>query len=215
MRVTCLTYFLCLCLLWGLPKNSEADASPEVTIATIQKAIDTSDVTLFIRHVDIDGLLNQGVSSLIEGLRSAPSLQTKGLPPVLALMLASVQTPELAETTQKLLVREGKDFVRYGVESGMFAGSPKADVVPSGLLAPFLQNLSTGRKELRIRGKTRRVPSLASSMAIIPITVYDAGNGKNYKVDLQLEQKNGIWKVSQIANMDKLISRLKKEAAEQ
>lgn len=215
MRVACLTYFFCLCLLWGLPEISEAEVSPEATIATLQQAIDTRDIILFTRHVDIDGLLNQGISSLIDGLRSAPSLQTKGLPPMLALLLASVQTPELEKTTRSLLIREGNDFVRYGVESGMFAGSLKADVVPSGLLAPLLRDVSTGRKELRIRGKTRMLSSTASPVAIIPINVHDAGNGRSYKVDLRLEQKNGIWKVSQIANMDKLIARLKKEAVEQ
>lgn len=214
MRVAYLTSFFCLCLLWGLPKISEAEVSPEATIVTLQRAIDTRDIILFTRHVDIDGLLNQGVSSLIDGLRSAPSLQTKGLPPMLALMLASVQTPELEETTRNLLIREGNYFVRYGVESGMFAGSPKADIVPSGLLTPLLQDVSTGRKELRIRGKTRMLPSTASPVAIIPINVHDAGNGRSYKVDLRLEQKKGIWKVSQIANMDKLITRLKKEAVE-
>jgi len=70
--------------------------------------------------------------------------------------------------------------------------------------------VSTGRKELRPRGASRKV----NGNVILPATIHDFGNGRDYKVDLSMSPSGESWKVTSIANMDKLVSRLQKEAAE-
>ena len=129
---------------------------------------------------------------------------------MLALMVASVQDPSMAKQIKGLLVQETGTFTRSGIESGFFAGKPKANAKPKGLLAPLFGNVSTGRKELRPRGASRKV----NGNVILPATIHDFGNGRDYKVDLGMSPSGESWKVTSIANMDKLVSRLQKEAVE-
>ena len=176
----------------------------------IQAAIDAGDLAAFERRVDVDALLDQSSSALIAALQKAGKVDTSGLPPMLALMVASVQDPSMAKQIKGLLVQEAGTFTRSGIESGFFAGKPKADAKPKGLLAPLFSNVSTGRKELRPRGASRK----ANGSVILPATIHDFGNGRDYKVDLGMSPAGESWKVTSIANMDKLVSRLQKEAAE-
>ena len=64
---------------------------------------------------------------------------------MLALMVASVQDPSMAKQIKGLLVQETGTFTRSGIESGFFAGKPKANAKPKGLLAPLFGNVSTRR----------------------------------------------------------------------
>lgn len=187
-----------------------ASQTPEAVLTEIQRAIDQADLPAFERYVDVDALLDQSTSALIASLQKAGKVDTSGLPPMLSLMVASVQDPSMAKQIKSLLVQETGTFARSGIESGFFAGKPKADARPKGLLAPLFEDVSTGRKELRPRGASRK----SKDAAVLPVTIHDYGNGRDYKVDLGMVPAGKSWKVNRIANMDKLVSRLQKEAAE-
>ncbi len=203
-------FALCLLLFAALPALA-ARQTPEATLQTIQRAIDTSDLATFERHVDVDALIDQSASALIASLQKAGRVDTSKLPPMLALMVASVQDPSMAKQIKSLLVQETGTFARSGIESGFFAGKPKAGAKPKGLLAPLFGEVSTGRKELRVRGSARNA---GDTMTVLPATIHDFGNGRDYKVDLGMTPTKDGWKVSRIANMEQLVSRLQKEAGE-
>ena len=202
---------LCCSLLALLLLSSPAAAgqTPEAALTDIQKAIDTHDIKLFEQRVAIDALVTQGAETLVSVLRQSASVETSGLPPMLALMVASVQDPGMAKQITNLLVSEVGTFTRSGVSSGFFAGK-KTGAKPQGLLAPLLSDASTGRKELRARGKSKRM----DGGALLPVTIHDFGNGRDYKADLFLTPSGESWQVTRIANMNALVSRLKKESAE-
>lgn len=202
--------FLTLALFLLRPGAAGASQTPEAALAEIQRAIDQADLAAFERRVDVDALLDQSASALIASLRKAGKVDTSGLPPMLSLMVASVRDPAMATQIKNLLVQEGGAFARSGIESGFFAGKPKAGAKPQGLLAPLFGDVSTGRKELRPRGASRK----STGGVILPVTVHDYGNGRDYKVDLGMVAAGQSWKVNRIANMDTLVSRLQKEAAE-
>ena len=199
----CFRFFLFLPLLLLVTVPALARQTPEAVLKEIQTAIDASDLAAFERRVDVDALLDQSSSALIAALQKAGQVDTSGLPPMLALMVASVQDPSMAKQIKGLLVQETGTFTRSGIES-------KANAKPKGLLAPLFGNVSTGRKELRPRGASRKV----NGNVILPATIHDFGNGRDYKVDLGMSPSGESWKVTSIANMDKLVSRLQKEAAE-
>ena len=145
----CFRFFLFLPLLLLVTVTALARQTPEAVLKEIQ--------TAFERRVDVDALLDQSSSALITALQKAGQVDTSGLPPMLALMVASVQDPSMAKQIKGLLVQETGTFTRSGIESGFFAGKPKANAKPKGLLAPLFGNVSTGRKELRPRGASRKV----------------------------------------------------------
>lgn len=199
-----------LCILCVRPVSASASPqTPEAVLTEIQRAIDEADLPSFERYVDVDALLDQSASALIASLQRAGKVNTSGLPPMLALMVASVQDPSMAKQIKNLLVRETGTFARSGIESGFFAGKPAA-AKPKGLLAPLFGDVSTGRKELKPRGASRK----SKNAAVLPVTIHDYGNGRDYKVDLGMIPNGKSWKVNRIANMDTLLARLQKEAAE-
>ena len=204
----CFRFFLFLPLLLLVTVPALARQTPEAVLKEIQAAIDASDLAAFERRVDVDALLDQSSSALIAALQKAGQVDTSGLPPMLALMVASVQDPSMAKQIKGLLVQETGTFTRSGI--GFLGRNPKANAQPNGLIATLFGNVSTGRKELRPRGASRKV----NGNVILPATIHDFGNGRDYKVDLGMSPSGESWKVTSIANMDKLVSRLQKEAAE-
>ena len=197
-----LSLLLCFSAFAGTPEN---------TLREIQKAIDSSDVAAFEQHVDMNALLNQSSSALISKLQKAGTVDTSKLPPMLALMVASVKDPAMAQQIKTLLVQETGTFTRSGIESGFFAGKPKAGVKPKGMLAPLFGDVSTGRKELKARGAARNA---GDGMTVLPATIHDYGNGRDYPVDLGMTPSGDGWKVTSITNIDKLMYKLQQEAAE-
>ena len=211
MRVFCLCLGLVLSLC--LVENSLAapGGRPESVLSAIQSAIDENDMDAFERYVDMERLLEQGASVVVLSLQQAGTVDTSGLPPLLALMASSVQQPEMAKQIKSLLKSEVSSFVRYGISSGAFAGNARPGTAPDGLIAPLMRDASTGRKELKLRSPSRKE---SSGMYIVPALVHDYGNGRDYPVDLRVKSEQNIWKVWEIANMDKLVGKLKKEAAD-
>ena len=96
------------------------------------------------------------------------------------------------------------------VESFRFMAAFEGDVPGASEVECGNYRVSTGRKELRPRGASRKV----NGNVILPATIHDFGNGRDYKVDLGMSPSGESWKVTSIANMAKLVSRLQKEAAE-
>ena len=126
----CFRFFLFLPLLLLVTVPALARQTQEAVLKEIQTAIDASDLAAFERRVDVDALLDQSSSALITALQKAGQVDTSGLPPMLALMVASVQDPSMAKQIKGLLVQETGTFTRSGIESGFFAGKPKANAKP-------------------------------------------------------------------------------------
>lgn len=209
--MTCVMLLLSVSIAFFQSTAFAARQTPEAVLKTVQQAIDTNDLPLFEQHVDINALLDQGTSALVARLQKSGNLNTSALPPMLALMVASVQNPEMAKQIKLLLMQEVGSFARYGISSGMFAGKCDPKAAPKGLLGPLLSDASTGRKELKITGKTLR--DTASGAATVPVTIHDYGNDRDYRVVLRLKPVADSWQVKEIANMDKILSRIQKEAS--
>lgn len=205
--LSCLILFMGLC---GFAVAAPA-GSPESVLAAHSKGLDTGDMDAFERHVDMGRLIDQGASAVVASLQEAGTVDTSGLPPMLALMASSVRQPEMARQVKALLKSETASFVRYGVSSGAFAGKLRSGSSPDGLIAPLMRDASTGRKEFRLRSRAQRE---ASGSYLVPATVHDYGNGRDYHIDLRVRAERDDWRVWEIANMDKLVSRLKKETEE-
>ncbi|MEG1610938.1 MAG: hypothetical protein RR317_07120, partial [Bilophila sp.] len=96
-KTVCRVVLLFVGLALVLPSASLARETPETTLATVQQAIDSSDLPLFEQCVDINSLLDQGSTALVTKLQKSGNVDTSSLPPMLALMVASVQNPEMAK----------------------------------------------------------------------------------------------------------------------
>lgn len=200
-------------LLW-LPLFAEAIQPPKESLIEIQHAIDTKNMYLFEKYVDVTTLLNQGVAYFFQTLRLAPN--KANLPPLLFLLSTSAQNPNFVTEMTSFFVKEVSCFVQYGISSGLFAGS-KTDIQSSTLLIPLLSEISTGRKELvlpqdiKLSTKNRQLPK----KLLVPIHIKDYGNHHCYPVVLGMEMQKNIWRVTSIENLGELFRKFDQEIVQQ
>lgn len=190
-----------LCNLLGWSGNAWGADTPRQAIMDTQQAIDQRDMKAFELRVDTASLLDQGVKAF----QSYLARQGAGaLPPALALMALSANTPQAQNFLNDLLKKEVLNFIRYGIESGNFAGKPVPGVKPGGLVAPLLNEASLGRKILRDTGK----PIPDGNGVRLACSLTDEGNGRSYNLDLKLRQVNGIWRIVEVLNLNWLMKKL-------
>lgn len=217
---------VCGCLALCFAVSSLAFAAgerPEAAVAAIQTALDQADLAAFEQRVDMNALIDEGCAVFMSKLSTAGA--TGDLPPVLALLATAAGTPQGAAAMRGLLANEAAAFVRDGVASGRFGGGEARSAGTSrGLLAPLFAEASTGRKSLRAVG--RAVPVTAAGDAVeLPVSIRDAGNGREYRLRLRLEQAlpeasagatgsagSPFWKVTRIADLPAIANRIWNEA---
>lgn len=197
------TYIVSLifCGLLGCCGNAWCADSPRQAIIDTQQAIDQRNMKAFELRVDTAALLDQAVKAFQSYLATQG---TGALPPALAMMALSANTPQAQGFLNDLLKKEVRNFIRYGIESGNFAGKPVPGVKPGGLVAPLLNEASLGRKVLRDNGK----PIPDGNGVRLPCVLMDEGNGRSYNLDLKLRQTNGIWRIVEVLNLNRLIKKL-------
>lgn len=206
-RAVTLALFL-LAAVFAAP--AQARQTPEATLREVQAAVDACDLQRFEQLVAVDALLNQGLDVLLQRMRTSSNL-----PPALELMAGALrQNPGLEPSLRVMLQDELGKLVRYGIASGRLTGHPRNDVPPQGMLAPFLTDLSTGAKTIKVTGAARQDKSLPEAR-ILPVSIHDAGNGQTYRVNLRLVPHGDGWQVDQVADMANIVARLEKEAAAQ
>lgn len=217
----------CLALCLASSLAFAAGERPEAAVTAIQTALDQADLAAFERRVDMDALIGEGCAVFMSKLSTAGA--TGDLPPVLALLASAAGTPQGAAAMRGLLAGETAAFVRDGVASGRFGGGKARSAERSrGLLAPLFAEASTGRKSLRAVG--RAVPVTAAGDVVeLPVAIRDAGNGREYRLRLRLEQAlpegsagasakaagsagSPFWKVTRIADLPAIADRLWDEA---
>ena len=179
--------------------NGPMDA---VTIA--QKAVDAADPDMFAEVVDVDSVLNKGITTAMEIMKEQSAQNKAGQgSPLLALALAGLSGKDKnqVELIKALLVSEVKGFVRTGIYGGYFAGKPNGRAASnSSTFSPLLDGVSKKRKEL-LPGK---VLSQQKDAASVSATLVDKDAG-NFPLSLGLERQNGVWRVTELRNLRELM----------
>lgn len=195
---------LCLLIVACCPIAAAVDR-PETALVEIQKGIDERNMALLEKRMDFDALFEQGLDVFFDVLKNNAAT----LPPAFALMAGTGDSPQLRQTLRVFLKREIMKLIRYGVESGRFAGRPDASAQPTGPFSSLLDAVSTGSKTLRSNGPAR----IKDDKAVLPAVLQDGGNDREYPLVLRLTLDNGVWRVTGLDNLSELAPRLCKEAA--
>ena len=195
-RQGCLLALMIGLCLFPLPTRAQ---TPETTLRNVQTALDNSDVELFERSVDLDALISQAVDTFLK--EAATPAGRAALPPVPAMLLSSIADNEM------------RQFVRYGIRSGAFAGrkpkDPPSALFSGSALAPLFGDVSLGRKELR--DISRPIPDGRDMR--IAFTVLDHGNGNVYPVIARLSPTDTDWRIVAVTNMRALVDQILQETS--
>jgi hypothetical protein len=192
---------LCLVLLVSIACTAFAANTPEQAVRNTQRAIDTKNADLFDQLVDAGRILNAATDLLL----AEADKPNGNLPPLLALMLSSVRDSQALAALRTLIAQETHTFVRYGVLSGSFAGTPDHSIRPGGMLAPLFSNVSMGRKELRVAGPS--APG-GQDRVFLPVELKDYGNGNTYPLLLRLQWLSPDWRIVEVVNLPDIWNRV-------
>ena len=199
--------FLFACLLLAGHCNAAARQDPRECPKAIGQAIDNADLATFEKLVDLDGIIDEGVSFFLEEIRKPEN--ARHLPPMLAMMFSRTAAgDDMAKSIRTMLVGETRAFVCNGVASGAFAGRTPTGATQQGLLAPLFADASKGRKEIRSIGKAS---AIGEGLWHVPFVLHDGGNDLDYPVvGLVSQTKNGL-RLTAIDNFDELFARVAAE----
>jgi len=200
--------FLYLILILSFSCTAFAAGTPEQAVRDAQRAIDAKNADRFEQLVDVRHILDAATDMLLAEADKPNGL----LPPMLALMFSSVKDSQALAGLRALIVRETHAFVRYGVLSGNFAGTPDHSVRPGGMLAPLFGDVSTGRKEMRIAGPS--APD-GQNQALLPVELKDHGNDNSYPLLLRLQWLSPDWRIVEIVNLPDIWNQIMAEAKAQ
>jgi len=185
---------LCLVLPVFFVCTAFAAGTPEQAVRNAQRAIDTKNADLFDQLVDTTRILNAATNLLL-----AEADKPNGhLPPLLTLILSSVKDSQALTALRTLITQETHTFLRYGILSGNFAGTPDRSVRPGGMLTPLFSDASMGRKELHVAGPS--APD-GQERAFLPVELKDHGNGNIYPLLLRLQRHPPDWRIVEVVNL--------------
>ena len=205
----------CFVLLVGMVgASARAADSPHAALAQAQRGIDEARSDLFNAAVDVASVVNRASDDLIALLKEqAAGGALRGdfgggnIATLLALA-ASVEGSAQAALLRPLLITEVRNFVAIGINGGYFAG--KADLSlspPRSSLALVLTKMPEGRREI-VPG---RIISQADGKARVAAVFNDPGAG-GLPLELIVEQREGIWRVVEIANTKELFYEVTKRS---
>ena len=197
--------FLCCILIVSFFCTAFAAGTPEQAVRDVQRAIDAKNADRFEQLVDVKRILDAATNLLLAEADKPNGL----LPPMLALMLSSVKDSQALAGLRALITQETHAFVRYGVLSGNFAGTPDQSVRPGGMLASLFSDVSMGRKELRIAGPS--APN-GQDRVLLPVELKDHGNDNIYPLLARLQWRSPDWRVVEIVNLPDIWERIQAEA---
>lgn len=177
---------------------ASAAPRPEESIAMLQKAIDSRDMELAEKYLDVDGIVRSGVDMALQDKAVLRELQKY---PAAAVLLALGGSSGGGEALRGLLSAEVREYVRHGVVSGAFAGKPQEGAsVYNGILGkPF----KGGAKDKKAFGPVS-VKKKDASSALLAASLMQGAKKRTYPLELVAKKQEGVWRIVQLANMGEL-----------
>lgn len=199
---------LFLLLSCALVSEVSAKTDPRQCPKDIGKAIDNADLATFEKLVDLDGIIDEGVSLFISEMQKPEN--ARQLPPMLAMMFSrAAGQDDMGKSIRTMLTGESRAFICNGVASGAFAGRKPEGATQQGLLAPLFANASQGRKEIRSIGQAS---AIGEGFWHVPFVVHDGGNGLDYPIVGLVGRSGSGLRLVAIDNFADLFARVAAES---
>lgn len=194
--------FVCLLVAGPFCFASSAAKSPEASISMLQKAVNTRDMALAEQYLDIDGV----TAKAVDVIASDPAaLQALGNDIVAATLALAMGGNEKANPLLKnLLQNEAREYVRHGVVSGAFAGTVAEGASTYGGL--FKKAFRGGEKNKIVFGPAT-VRKRDGPIALVATNLAQGTKGRVYPLELRLEERDGVWRVVELANIQDFIQK--------
>ena len=205
--------FVAAFFLWTLaagllPPAAVAAQGPEASVAMLQKAVDTRDMALAERYLDIDGITAKAVDVLVADPALLQSLGNKAI--AIAVALAAAGNEKANPVLKELLQSEAREYVRNGVVSGIFAGNV---VEGASTYAGLFKKAFRGGKKNTIAFGPAKVLKQEGGSALVATMLAQGVKGRAYPLELRLERRGDVWRVVELANAKDFVQKAMKKDA--
>lgn len=194
-------FFICF-FVWalGVPRSSPAASiGPVHAVDMLQKGVDAADVGLAETYIDLDSV---AAKAALVAVADESVRREAGKHPAGAVVLLLGASSDANEALRDMLASEVKEYFRYGVASGAFAGTPKPDATPYRGI--FGKTFRGGVKDKKTLGPAKVKKSSGDSANVVA-TLTSGMKGKTYPLEMVLQNQNGTWRIVEIANLPELI----------
>lgn len=181
------------------PAFAAAPAGPAQTVTMIQRGIDAADLAMVERYLDIDAVAAKAASVAVT---DENTLREAGKEPAVAALIALGAATGANDAIRDMLAAEAAEYVRHGVTSGAFAGSPKQDAPPYRGI--FSKAFRGGAKDKQTFGPAT-VTSQNQDTARVVTSLRSGPKGTPQSLDLLLEKRNGVWRVMKVVNLPEIL----------
>lgn len=195
-----IAFFSCvLTAMAGGAVMAAMKSGPEQSLREAQKAIDSRDMAKLETYLDLQRLVSKAVDVAVTDDSVMRSVEKY---PAAALVLAVGSASGANDAIRTMLTREALEYVRHGVTSGAFAGSPvEGASVYRGI---FVKAFRGGQKD-RVLLSPGKVVNKDASSATMSATLAHGDTGRAYPLELLAEKQGSIWRIVEVINMPDLI----------
>lgn len=186
--------------IYCAPMRAMAEQGPAQTVALLQKAVDDCDMAAVERYLDLGSVTDKAAAVAVadKNVLSAASEN-----PTAAVVIALGSAAGVTDAVRDMLAAEAKEYVRHGVVSGAFAGTPK-DGAPAyrGIFAKAFRG---GAKDKKTFGPASIV-SQQGATARVRTSLRSGTKAKTQPLDLIMERQSDVWRIVEIANLPAILS---------
>lgn len=194
---------LAACFLAYFPPGAAfAAAGPETSVAMVQKGIDTRDLALVERYLDVDGVIGKAVEAAMNDPELMRAVEKTSFP--VAAILAMGNAEQTGLVLRDFLTSEVKEYVRHGVVSGAFAGKP---VEGASVYQGVFRKAFRGGEKNKVVFKDAVVKERGKTAAVVSCMLLSGKKGRAYPVELLAVPDKGFWRIVELHNAADLIKK--------
>lgn len=179
-----------------------AAGGAEISVAMVQQGIDTRDLELVGRYLDVDGVVGKAVETVMDDPEVMRVLEKTSFP--IATILALGNAEQTALVLRNFLTSEVKEYIRHGVVSGAFAGKPVEGA--STYQGVFAKAFRGGEKN-RVVFRDAAVKKKGKTAAIVSCTLESGKNGRVFPLELRVEPYEKSWRIVELHNASSLVKK--------
>lgn len=179
-----------------------AAADPEISVAMVQKGIDTRDLELVGRYLDVDGVVGKAVETIMDNPEVLSAFAKTSFP--ISALLALGNAEQTAPALREFLASEVKEYIRHGVVSGAFAGNY---VDGASTYQGVFRKAFRGGEKNKVVFSDVIVKRKDKTAAIVSCTLASGKKGQTYPLELRIESHEKSWRIVELHNASSLVKK--------
>lgn len=176
--------------------------TPQYSLKYVAKAIETHDLGMFEKYVDVDSLVTRAADQIDDGIPN----DSKNMP--------ELNSPHMSQSvallTKSMLINEGKEQVKVYIEKGSFE-SLRQETSDKQQKNNYDTNVA--EKYINIGGDSPQLKEIDyikkdGKIAALGLNIYYLNIESTIVLEIKMRERDGYWQVIEISNFKEFFANL-------